>query len=159
MSKKNRSHRHSRKPARRKSLLARRGSLFAALAVLVLIVAAIVAFGPRVAQAPANAPAEISVAQAYQEYQQGAFVLDVREVEEWDAFHIPDTTLIPLGQLAARTGELPRDRRIVVVCRTGNRSQEGRAILLAAGFSDVTSMAGGVTSWSRAGYPIEGRRP
>jgi len=42
-----------------------------------------------------------------------------------------------------------------VVCRSGNRSQEGRDILLEAGFEDVTSMAGGVLDWREAGYPVE----
>ena len=102
---------------------------------------------------------EISIADAYAAYKAGTLLLDVREQEEWDAFHIPGTTLIPLGELPSRLDDLPRDRRIIVVCRSGNRSQEGRDILLEAGFTDVTSMAGGVTEWSNAGYPIEGTRP
>lgn len=85
----------------------------------------------------------------------GAFILDVREQSEWDEFHIPGATLIPLGQLASRVEELPKDQEIVVVCRSGNRSQEGRDILLDAGFDKVTSMAGGVTEWRSEGYPIE----
>ena len=75
--------------------------------------------------------------------------------DEWDEYHIPDTTLIPLGQLAGRVSEVPEGVQIVVVCRSGNRSQEGRDILLQAGFEDVTSMAGGVSTWREAGYPIE----
>ncbi|MFH2103457.1 MAG: rhodanese-like domain-containing protein [Chloroflexota bacterium] len=62
------------------------------------------------------------------------------------------------GELSGRLQELPRDRQIVV-CRTGNHSQEGRDILLAAGFTNVNSMTGGVTEWSNLGYPIEGTRP
>ena len=54
---------------------------------------------------------------------------------------------------ASRVDELPRDQEIVVVCRSGNRSQQGRAILLEAGFTQVTSMAGGVTQWRAAGHP------
>jgi rhodanese-related sulfurtransferase len=107
----------------------------------------------------ASLPATLSVEQAYARYNAGAFFLDVREQSEWDAFHIPGATLIPLGQLEARLAELPRDREIVVVCRSGNRSQSGRDTLLAAGFPSVTSMSGGVTTWSNAGYPIEGTRP
>jgi rhodanese-related sulfurtransferase len=85
----------------------------------------------------------------------GAFVLDVREPDEWAAGHIPDAILIPLGQLASRVGELDRDQRIVVVCRSGNRSAEGRDILLGAGFPSVTSVEGGMTDWASAGLPIE----
>jgi rhodanese-related sulfurtransferase len=50
--------------------------------------------------------------------------------------------------------ELPRDRPIVVVCRSGNRSQQGRDILLNAGFTQVVSMTGGLNQWRDAGYPI-----
>ena len=85
---------------------------------------------------------------------QGAFVLDVREPDEFAAGHIYGATLIPLGQLAARVSEVPLGRAVVVVCRTGNRSAQGRDILLGAGYSAVTSMAGGITEWLAAGQPI-----
>lgn len=100
-------------------------------------------------------PREISVEEAYQEYQAGTFFLDVREVDEWNDFHIPGATLIPLGELSGRLNELPKDQPIVVVCRSGNRSQSGRDILLNAGFENVASMAGGVSTWRSLGYPIE----
>ncbi len=100
-------------------------------------------------------PPEISVSEAYNKYQNGAFLLDVRTQQEWDDFHAPNTTLIPLDQLAARLNEIPRDREIVVVCRSGNRSQQGRDILLNAGFQQVTSMQGGLNEWRASGYPIE----
>jgi rhodanese-related sulfurtransferase len=51
--------------------------------------------------------------------------------------------------------EVPRDRQIVVVCRSGNRSQQGRDILLNAGFEQVTSMTGGLNEWRASGYPVE----
>lgn len=98
---------------------------------------------------------EINVDEAYKMYQDGVFVLDVRTQEEWDEYHAPNTTLIPLDQLPARLSELPKDREILVVCRSGNRSQQGRDILLDAGFT-ATSMAGGLREWYAKGYPIEG---
>jgi len=122
---------------------------------LVVIVAVAVFFALRQAEAPAAAmPAEISVSEAYARRSEGAFILDVRQPEEWIEFHIPGSTLIPLGELPSRLSEVPQDQEVVVVCRTGNRSQEGRDILLRAGFKQVSSMAGGVTSWRAAGYPI-----
>ena len=98
-------------------------------------------------------PSEISVQEAVSMRDQGAFILDVREPYEWEAVHIPDATLIPLGTLAQRVAEVPKDKEIVVVCRSGNRSQEGRDILLRAGFTRVTSMAGGMNQWRAAGFP------
>ncbi len=106
-----------------------------------------------VASSVAALPLEIPVADALAMREAGALVLDVREDDEWAAGHIPDATHIPLGHLAARAGELPKDQPIVVVCRSGNRSAQGRDILLGAGFPAVTSMAGGMNDWTAAGYP------
>lgn len=106
-------------------------------------------------QAATPFPDEISVEQAYQLYNDGAFVLDVRTQDEWDDFHAPNTTLIPLDQLPDRLNEVPKDQAIVVVCRSGNRSADGRDILKDAGYSQVTSVDGGLTAWRTAGYPIE----
>lgn len=98
---------------------------------------------------------EISVDEAFQKYEAGTFVLDVRTQEEWDEYHAPNTTLIPLDELPARLSELPKDQEIVVVCRSGNRSQQGRDILLQAGYN-ATSMTGGLKEWYARGYPVEG---
>lgn len=100
-------------------------------------------------------PAEVSVQEAAAMRDAGAFVLDVREADEWAAGHIPGATLIPLGELAGRTAEVPSDRDVVVICRSGNRSAQGRDILLGAGFTAVTSVAGGMNDWAAAGLPTE----
>lgn len=107
------------------------------------------------ARAPAALAATVSVAEAAALRDDGAFMLDVREPDEWAAGHIPGATLIPLGQRTARMGELPRDQPLVVVCRSGRRSAEGRDILLRAGFPAVTSLDGGMIDWTAAGLPIE----
>jgi rhodanese-related sulfurtransferase len=125
----------------------------AALAAIVLItVAALLLTRP---PAPA-AVQEIGVMEAYNRYQAQAFFLDVREQSEWDERHIPNATLIPLGQLESRLGELPadKDQAIVIYCRSGNRSQDGWQILHAAGYKNITSLAGGINQWQSAGYPV-----
>jgi rhodanese-related sulfurtransferase len=127
------------------------------LLALVLIAAVFLLFSDQQEQVAGDTavyPAEVSVADAVAMRDSGAYILDVREQFEWDSFHIPNSTHIPLGQLSQRLNELPTDREIVVVCRTGNRSQEGRDILLAAGWEQATSMSGGVVDWQAAGYPI-----
>ena len=102
----------------------------------------------------AAAPAEISVDEAYAKYEAGTYILDVRQPEEWNEYHAPETTLIPLDQLEARLNEVPFDQEVVVVCRSGNRSQVGRDILLQAGHPQVSSMAGGLKTWQAEGYPV-----
>jgi rhodanese-related sulfurtransferase len=137
--------------------------LVAALAIVLALSASQRAGSPQAAAPAASSaggqtvdslPLEISVAEASQKRDQGAFILDVRQPEEWTSFHIPGATLIPLGELPNRLNEVPKDKQVVVVCRTGHRSASGRDILLKAGFTNVTSMAGGVTQWQAQGLPI-----
>jgi rhodanese-related sulfurtransferase len=120
------------------------------VAVLVFLIASL---GGEQASNTGRLPAFVSVDEAHQMYEEGTFVLDVRTQEEWNEFHAPNTTLIPLDELASRVNELPKDQPIVVVCRSGNRSQTGRDILLQAGFN-ATSMNGGLTAWRDSGYPV-----
>lgn len=128
--------------------------LWIGLMVVILAVAGCTA--PQSAQPTVAAalPPEITVAQAAQKRDQGAFFVDVRELSEWTQFHIPGTTLIPLGELPGRLKDVPKDREVVVVCRSGNRSLQGREILLKAGYTRVTSMAGGVAQWQAQRLPI-----
>lgn len=122
------------------------------LALSVVAVAAFALLGGGDQNATATLPAEVSVAKAAELRDQGVFVLDVREPDEWAQAHIPGATLIPLGELQSRVNELPKDQPVLVYCRSGNRSASGRDILKAAGFENVTSMAGGINQWIAAGY-------
>ncbi|MCB9135036.1 MAG: rhodanese-like domain-containing protein [Anaerolineales bacterium] len=101
-------------------------------------------------------PKEISVTEAFQKYESGTFLLDVRTPEEWNDYHIDNTTLIPLDELPNRLSEVPKDQEVVVVCHSGNRSGQARDILLDAGYTQVTSMAGGMIAWNNAGYALIG---
>lgn len=126
--------------------------LWAGLGIIVLVLAGVFFFRPDNTATADGLPREVSVSEASAMRDAGAFILDVREPEEWNESHIPGATLIPLGELASRVDEVPQDQEVVVVCRSGNRSQQGRDILLAAGFTQVTSMAGGVNQWKVAGF-------
>ncbi|MGA7749445.1 MAG: rhodanese-like domain-containing protein [Gallionella sp.] len=86
-----------------------------------------------------------------------AVVLDVREPSEYDAGHVLNSKLIPLGRLKERIGELEKykDGSIVVVCRSGNRSGTACFILGKQGFSQAYNLAGGVQAWQKAGLPLE----
>jgi len=125
--------------------------LWAGLGIILVLLAGVFLFKPKDSASAEGLPREISVSQASTMRDAGAFILDVREPNEWDQVHIPGATLIPLGELASRVDELPKDQKIVVVCHSGNRSAKGRDTLLAAGFPQVTSMAGGMTQWEAAG--------
>ena len=85
----------------------------------------------------------------------GVFLIDVREPDEYAAGHIPGITLIPMGEVASRLAELPRDKEIIVTCRTGNRSGQVADLLRQQGFTNVHTMSGGIVAWDEAGYPVE----
>jgi rhodanese-related sulfurtransferase len=83
-------------------------------------------------------------------------LLDVREQDEWDAGHIEGAQHIPLGQLGDRLGEVPKDRTVVSVCRSGGRSGRATEGLRAMGYR-AENLEGGVTAWSKAGLPLVAR--
>ncbi len=86
-----------------------------------------------------------------------ACVVDVREPDEFKSGQLLNAKLIPLGKLRDRVGELERCREkpVVVVCRSGNRSATACALLKREGFADVYNLAGGVTAWQKTGLPLE----
>ncbi len=90
-----------------------------------------------------------------------AVLLDVREPQEWQAGHAPQADHIPLGELESRLAELPRDRQIICVCRSGRRSALAAQQLVAHGHQAV-NLTGGMTAWAAAGLPVvtgKGRSP
>ncbi|HET6859430.1 MAG TPA: rhodanese-like domain-containing protein [Streptomyces sp.] len=82
-----------------------------------------------------------------------AFVLDVREGLEYVQGHVPGAVLIPMSQLSSHLADIPRDRPVHVICRSGNRSASSASFLEHAGF-DAYSVAGGTDAWVRSGRPI-----
>ena len=76
--------------------------------------------------------------------------LDVREPQEWVAGHIEGATHIPMGELNARQDEIAQDRKVVCVCRSGNRSAMVTQALVNAGY-DAENLEGGMQAWARAG--------
>jgi glyoxylase-like metal-dependent hydrolase (beta-lactamase superfamily II) len=81
----------------------------------------------------------------------GPLVVDVRLPAEYRAVHIEPSVLIPLDEIGKRQGELPRDREIVLVCRTGSRAR-----LAAANLAGLRTrvLEGGIVAWQEAGYPV-----
>ena len=75
-------------------------------------------------------------------------LLDVRSYDEFDEGHIEGATLIPVDELAERWSEIEEYDKILVYCRSGNRSVAASDILLDAGFQDVYNLLGGIGAWS-----------
>jgi rhodanese-related sulfurtransferase/rubrerythrin len=76
-------------------------------------------------------------------------LLDVRQPEEYTEGHLPGSRLIPVGELNARIGEVPRtESPTIVYCRSGMRAGKATAMLLQAGFREVWNMTGGILAWN-----------
>ena len=83
-----------------------------------------------------------------------AFLLDVREDDEWAAGHAPGALHIPLMDLPARLGELPTDVPVTVICRVGGRSAQATSWLVQQGY-DAVNLDGGMFAWASAGKPMQ----
>ena len=83
-----------------------------------------------------------------------AFILDVREPFELAVEIVPDAVNIPLGELRSRLDELPRDREIHVVCRSGQRAYYATRLLLQSAF-DVKNISGGMLSRTHASFFLQ----
>ncbi|MDI2131936.1 rhodanese-like domain-containing protein [Yinghuangia seranimata] len=82
-----------------------------------------------------------------------AFVLDVREDEEWHAGHVDGAVHIPMSGLLARIDEVPQDQRVYVMCRVGGRSAQVTQYLASRGW-DAVNIDGGMLAWDAAGRPM-----
>ncbi len=105
--------------------------------------------------APQQESATISVDETKRRLDAGeALLVDVREPDEWQADHVAGATHIPLGTIASRAATLPKDREVLLICRTGNRSAMAQERLAQAGFTNVTNVEGGITAWIEHDYPV-----
>jgi|SRR5690625_4295100 len=98
-------------------------------------------------------PSEVSVDELAAAVSDGAFVLDVREPQEYTAGHVPGAAHMPLHTVPARYEELPPDQTLYVVCASGGRSAQAANFLTAAGFSAV-NVSCGTKGWLAAGHDV-----
>jgi hydroxyacylglutathione hydrolase len=89
----------------------------------------------------------------------GAELVDVRNSSEYVAGHLAGAANVPLGRLAERLDELPRDRTLVVHCQMGGRASVAIGLLASHGFTDVRHLAGDYSGWTQAGRPVEKGEP
>lgn len=81
-------------------------------------------------------------------------LVDVRQPDEYRAGHIAGARLIPLGELSQRLAEIPKEREVLCVCRSGSRSGSAVRQLIAAGYT-ATNLSGGMLGWTDARLPIK----
>ena len=135
----------------------KRFSLLFILAILALFLAACGGASAPAKQVDLSSlPVDLTVQQVNEIRNNPDVVLiDVREPSEYNAGHIPGVKLIPLGTLPGRVNEIPKDKFVVMTCRSGNRSGQATKFLRDQGFDNVHNMTGGIKAWQQAGFPVE----
>lgn len=100
-----------------------------------------------------TSPLEIDL-ESFAALQPDAFLVDVREPDEFATGHVGTARLVPAGSLAGAAGSLPSDRTIYVICASGRRSLRAAGALVASGL-DAVSVAGGTSGWIASGRPVK----
>jgi rhodanese-related sulfurtransferase len=95
----------------------------------------------------------ISAADALRMMREGAVLIDVREQVEWDAGHAPEAIHLPLSSLPSASVPDYRPQRVLVICRSGNRSKQATALLMQRG-CDAYSVDGGMNHWQMLGGSV-----
>jgi rhodanese-related sulfurtransferase len=95
---------------------------------------------------------EIDIEELADRREAGAYVLDVRNPDEYEEGHVPGAVLLPLGELNARWEEVP-EGEVLVICKSGARSARAVEALNGVGRTTV-NVAGGTMAWIRAGFDV-----
>ena len=82
-------------------------------------------------------------------------VIDVRELREVAAGTVPGAEAMPLHTVSLHLHDLPRDEKLVLICRSGARSAQACAFLQQRGFDNVINLRGGLIAWTRSGFPLQ----
>ena len=83
-----------------------------------------------------------------------AYLLDVREPDEWEAGHATGAHHLPMMEVPAKLAEIPTDREVVVVCRSGGRSGQVVSYLMGNGWDNVRNLDGGMQVWAATGRDV-----
>lgn len=92
---------------------------------------------------------------------EGAIMVDVREKDEVEelAYDVKGLLHIPLSELEERFSEIPKDKNIIMACRSGARSMRATGFLMNHGYENVSNMQSGILGWSEKGFPVIGETP
>lgn len=121
------------------------------LACVALLVAAVAVAGD-------PAPTPVTADQVHERQQQkdaSLYVLDVRAPEEYAAGHVPGAVNIPHDQIASRLAEVPKDKDVVLYCRSGRRSALAAEVLAGSGYDRLQLMQGDMPGWMAKDRPVE----
>ena len=119
-----------------------------------LLAAGLLAASLGLAAPPAVTPQQVHELQEKQD--PALFVLDVRSPEEFATGHVPGAVNIPYDQVASRLAAIPKDKDVVLYCRSGRRAAIAAGVLEQNGYKQLRLMQGDMPAWEQAGLPVEG---
>ena len=99
-------------------------------------------------------PHEVGLDDFAAAHSQGAYVVDVREADEWERGRVPGAVHIPMNEVPARQGEIPTDQPVFVICASGARSRQVADHLRDQGVQAV-NVTDGTHGWARRGWPLD----
>ena len=102
------------------------------------------------------AQGEVRVTEVHEMLEKGALMVDVREQNEVNAlaYDVENIIHIPMSELRGRLNEIPKNRDLIIACRSGNRSRKMTNVLLQNGYTAVLNMTGGMNAWQKRGFDV-----
>ena len=118
------------------------------LLTLILLLALLVAGCGQASSNSSSTSRDVSIDQALTDWQsKSALIIDVRTPGEYAESHIPGSKLISLDKLSSRLSEIPKEGKVYIICRSGNRSSQATSLLRDKGFDNVYNITSGIPKW------------
>jgi rhodanese-related sulfurtransferase len=161
---------YERRPQAQHVLQAKRALVALLLAGTLFVAFSTLAFAgaepaPAAAKSPATAPATKAVVatpmsqevliQHQTHHPDHLYVLDVRTPQEYAEGHVPGAINVPYDQLASRLAEVPKDKDVVLYCKSGRRAGIAADVLAANGYKRLSHLEGDMNAWVEKGRPVE----
>jgi rhodanese-related sulfurtransferase len=89
------------------------------------------------------------------EKEKDVYILDVRTEKEYDEVHLKGAHLIPVQELEENIQKIPKDKKVIIHCAKGKRSEKAYDILKDKGLKELYHLEGGIRKWQEEGYPVE----
>ena len=123
--------------------------------IMGLLLASLVSAGALAAE-PALVPvSQEALLERQQKGDESTYVLDVRSPEEYASGHVPGAVNIPYDQIASRMAEVPKDKDVVLYCKSGRRAGIAAEVLAGQGYTRLQHLEGDIVAWVDKGRPVE----
>jgi phage shock protein E len=120
-----------------------------------LLLASLVSAGALAAEPALVQISQEALLERQQKGDDATYVLDVRSPEEYASGHVPGAVNIPYDQVASRMAEVPKDKDVVLYCKSGRRAGIAAETLAGQGYTRLQHLEGDIVAWVAKGRPVE----